>query len=133
MDMNNSISSGITNEEWRSMSGFINYQISNLGRIRNVNTGRILKLYLSNIGYYAVSLYSNSKRSIRLIHRVVAQEFIDNPDNKQCVDHINHWSQMGYKKREQQERKKREEEEITKRENKKREQKERTKRENNKI
>ena len=31
------------NEEWRSIDGYLNYQVSNLGRVRNSKTGRILK------------------------------------------------------------------------------------------
>ena len=34
---------GIINEEWRSVSGNANYQVSNIGRVRNVGTERILK------------------------------------------------------------------------------------------
>ena len=84
------MNTGIINKEWRSISGFINYQIRNIGRVRNVNTGRVLKQSLDGKGYYIVDLYSNSKRTTRLIHRVVAQEFIVNPDNQKCVDHISH-------------------------------------------
>ncbi len=34
---------GIINEEWRSVSGYANYQVSNIGRVRNVKTEKILK------------------------------------------------------------------------------------------
>ena len=35
---------GIINEEWRSISGYINHQVSTIGRVRNTSSGRILKL-----------------------------------------------------------------------------------------
>ena len=34
---------GINNECWRNISGYLNYQVSNIGRVRNVKTERILK------------------------------------------------------------------------------------------
>ena len=50
----------IVNETWKSIDGYINYQVSNLGRIRNANTGRILRPGNSN-GYNVVALYIDNK------------------------------------------------------------------------
>ena len=36
----------VINEVWRSIDGYINYQVSNIGRVRNTSTGKMLKLYL---------------------------------------------------------------------------------------
>ena len=33
----------VINEEWRSIDGYLNYQVSNIGRVRNANTGIILR------------------------------------------------------------------------------------------
>lgn len=81
---------GIVNEEWRSIDEYINYQVSNIGRVRNCNTGKILKPKIQSGGYCQVSLYKDKKQKIFLIHRLVANEFIDNPDDKQFVDHVDH-------------------------------------------
>jgi hypothetical protein len=81
---------GIINEEWRAVSGYANYQVSNIGRVRNVKTERILKPNIRKDGYYIIGLYKDGSRTFVFIHRLVAQEFIENPDNKKCVDHINH-------------------------------------------
>jgi len=78
------IITGIINEEWRSISGYINYQVSNLGRIRNIRSGRILK------NWSKVVLTENNIKKTSKVHRFVAKEFIDNPDNKTEVDHIDH-------------------------------------------
>ena len=78
----------IINECWRSINGFINYQVSNLGRIRNCNTGRILKACANSNGYLLVNLCKEGKQTSCNIHKLVANEFIENPDNKKCVDHI---------------------------------------------
>ena len=83
---------GIINEEWRSVSGNANYQVSNIGRVRNVKTERILKPRIGGSGkcYFIVALCKDSARANSYIHRHVAQEFIDNPDSKKYVDHIDH-------------------------------------------
>ena len=83
---------GIINEEWRSVSGNANYQVSNIGRVRNVKTEKILKPRVGGSGkcYFIVALYKDNTRANSYIHRLVAQEFIDNPVNKKYVDHIDH-------------------------------------------
>ena len=52
----------IINECWRSIDGFINYQVSNIGRVRNCNTGRILKGCVNIHGYSNVVLCQNGKK-----------------------------------------------------------------------
>lgn len=70
------------------------YQVSNLGRVKSLNynhTGqeRILKARFQSKGYKVVNLYKNRKTKRFLVHRLVAQAFLPNPENKECVDHIN--------------------------------------------
>ncbi len=79
---------GIINEEWRSISEYINYQVSNIGRVRNANTGRILKMRIDG-KYCRVCLSKNNEPKPFSVHRLVATEFIENLDNKPLVDHIN--------------------------------------------
>ncbi len=66
------------------------YQVSSVGRVRNAISGKILKPSIESNGYHRIVLYKNNSQTPYLIHRLVAQEFIENPDNKNCVDHINH-------------------------------------------
>ena len=80
-------SAGVINEIWRSVSGYPNYQVSNIGRIRRADTGTILRP-LRHGSYFAIYLYDDRARTRQLIHRLVAKEFIDNPEYKKCVDHI---------------------------------------------
>ena len=72
-------------EIWKKIENHENYSVSNLGKIRNDITGRFLKGTLHNEGYLRVCL----DRKHYLIHRLIAIAFIDNPDNKLFVDHIN--------------------------------------------
>ena len=54
--------------------------------IRNKRTGKILKESIKDNGYYYVHL--NRMRYVK--HRLIAKQFIPNPNNLPCVDHINH-------------------------------------------
>jgi len=74
-------------EEFRIIKDFENYSISNLGRVRNNATDKILKPGKSN-GYYHVILYKDGTAYTKNIHKSVAEAFIANPYNKTCVDHI---------------------------------------------
>ena len=75
-------------EEYKTIEGYENYEISNVGNVKSKKTGKILKQSLHN-GYYAVSVSKNSKSKHLDIHRILALSFIPNPNNKSCVDHIN--------------------------------------------
>ena len=78
------------NECWRSTDGYINYQVSNLGRVRNATTGRILKPGKDKDGYEKVVLRKDNCSKTHKVHRLVARECLENPESKPCVDHIDH-------------------------------------------
>lgn len=69
--------------------GYENYVIYEEGDILNVNTGKYLNPYLNNDGYYQVALCKNGKAKSLRIHRLIAIYYIPNPENKECIDHIN--------------------------------------------
>lgn len=83
-------------EIWRQIKGYENlYEVSNLGRVKSlprygtINVARIIKLNHKKSGYVNVTLTkNNSKRTFR-VHRLVAEAFIPNPNNKKQVNHIN--------------------------------------------
>lgn len=64
------------------------YEISNLGRVKSVRwwKSKILKNWYSR-EYTKINLYNKKKRLYCLIHRLVAQAFIPNPENKPFVCH----------------------------------------------
>jgi len=76
-------------EEYKQIIDFENYEVSNLGNVRNIKTGKILKPRIDRDGYYQVCLCKDKKKKTPKIHRLVAESFIENPENKPCVDHIN--------------------------------------------
>ena len=75
-------------EKYIIINEFDNYAISNLGNIKNVKTGRVLKLCLNPRGYYSYTFYKKGIRKTFRIHRLVALYFIDNPNNLPYVNHI---------------------------------------------
>ena len=71
------------------------YQVSNWGRVRSLGNGnsnnskeRILKTYIERCGYLKVKFYKNGEKKDCLVHRLVAETFLENPENKPEVNHI---------------------------------------------
>jgi hypothetical protein len=71
----------INGEEWH-------YEVSNTGKVRNVETGRILKSGNTH-RYKQVCLSKDGKTMMFYVHRLVATAFIPNPNNLPTVNHIN--------------------------------------------
>lgn len=75
-------------EKWKQIED-TQFYISNMGRIKNIETGRVLKMAPNYKGYLTVHVTVNRvKRSFKP-HRLVAKYFIPNPENKEQVNHIN--------------------------------------------
>lgn len=90
-------------EVWKDIDEFAGiYQVSNLGNVRSldrvvnsnstvgtrIQKGSIKKQSTKDNGYKVVSLWADGKGYMRYVHRLVALAFLDNPDNKPTVDHI---------------------------------------------
>ena len=74
-------------EVWRSIENYDNYVVSSFGKIKNTKTGKVLKASDNGHGYLIIDLYENAIRKTHKVHRLVANAFIDNPNDKNCVDH----------------------------------------------
>ncbi len=75
-------------EEWKQITDYPNYSVSNLGNVRNDKYNRNLKPVLYKCGYYYVGFRKNGKTKFIRIHRLVGQCFLENIDNKPFVDHV---------------------------------------------
>ena len=82
-------------EIWKPVVGYEGlYEVSNLGNIRSLNyrhtnTIKNLSLSLNKNGYVQVNLWKNYNGKVLVVHRLVAEAFIPNPDNKPEIGHIN--------------------------------------------
>ena len=76
-------------EIWKEIKGYEGlYEVSSEGRVRNLIKGNYLSLKNLN-GYQRVGLCIHHKQKWFFVHRLVAQTFIPNPEEKPEVDHIN--------------------------------------------
>ena len=100
------------NEIWKDIAGYENlYQVSNFGRVKSLDRiisyknkynrmstvrvcGKIKNVIVSGNGwregkgYLSVMLYKDNKGRRYNVHRLVAEAFIPNPENKPQVNHI---------------------------------------------
>ncbi|CAL6055120.1 Conserved_hypothetical protein [Hexamita inflata] len=74
-------------EEYRDVSGYPDYEVSNLGQVRNKTTGKILKPSDRGKGYLSAGLYLNKMMKKHNIHQLVSKAFLENPDNYSEIDH----------------------------------------------
>ena len=84
-------------EEWRTAvyDGIIYeglYKVSNFGRIlslnyRNTGKAKLMTPVERKDGYFQVGLSKNGEYKKRLVHRLIAETFLPNPENKPCINH----------------------------------------------
>ena len=70
----------------KTIEGYENYQVSDTGIVINKKTGRVLK-QREKKGYMEVYIFNKGKRKMMLVHRLVAQAFIPNPNNYPQINH----------------------------------------------
>lgn len=82
---------------WRDIKGYEGlYQVSNTGKVKSLGHGkcslwkepRVMKGQKIRSGYLLVHLWKCGEKKYALIHRLVAEAFIVNPENKETVNHI---------------------------------------------
>lgn len=81
-------------EIWKDIPKYENlYKISNFGKIKSLNYNhtnkeKILKQNVNSSNYYKITLSKNGERKNYYVHELVAKNFIENKENKKCVNHI---------------------------------------------
>lgn len=77
------------NETWKSIDDFPKYQVSDQGRIKNIQSGRIFIGSRDAFGYMHVRLINPyGGYTLKKVHRLVAEAFLPNPEGKPIIDHI---------------------------------------------
>lgn len=76
-------------EKWKEIKDFENYWVSTEGRVWSEKRNKFLKARVSKDGHLRVGVCQNGKHYWRSIHRLVAEAFIENRENKPEVAHIN--------------------------------------------
>ena len=71
---------------WKIIQYEQNYEVSENGQVRNIETKHVKSLRYSNKGYARVTLYPSGKTYS--IHKLVAETFIPNKDNLPVINHI---------------------------------------------
>lgn len=74
-------------EIWKTTSDYPNYEVSTNGQVKKKSTGKILVCTDDSRGYPAVTLINDTGQHTKNIHRLVAETFIPNPENKRTVNH----------------------------------------------
>lgn len=77
-------------EEWKRLPhNYGNYEVSNYGRVRHVETKNVRKQFLDKRGYCVMSLNLPKKRKLNVkVHRLFALMFLENSNNYPEVNHI---------------------------------------------
>lgn len=74
-------------ELWEFIPKYPNYQVSNSGKIYSLNKDKLLTPSIVWSGYKMVRLYNKGYSKDYSVHRLVAQSWCNNPDNKKVVNH----------------------------------------------
>lgn len=71
---------------WKEIINHPNYEINELGEIRNKTKGNLLTPFKTTNGYFRIRI---SNKSTYQLHYLIALHFIDNPNNYTEINHIN--------------------------------------------
>lgn len=73
---------------WKQIPEYENYAVNEYGEVKNVNTNHIMATDINSAGYERIQVRKNGKSKKLFRHRLVAQNFLDNPNNYKEVNHI---------------------------------------------
>lgn len=78
----------VDKEKWTNIKEYENYKVSNLGRVKNVQSDKFLKTFTGAHGYKHVNLCNKTGRKQWRVHRLVMLSFTIQPKHKNSINHI---------------------------------------------
>lgn len=75
-------------ELWKVIPDYPKYKCSSNGRIKSEYSNKCLKTFDNGKGYRKLYLKNEAGKKSFYVHRLVAELFVDNPEGKPCVNHI---------------------------------------------
>jgi hypothetical protein len=86
---------------WRKIQNYEGYEVSDTGAVRSIDRyvdmpngrsrfakGRLLKTRITKHGYVDVRLCKNNKHKTFLMHRLVGEAYLPNPENLPQINHL---------------------------------------------
>lgn len=75
--------------KWLPVIGYEGlYEVSDEGQVRHVRNGHVIKSITRSSGYVFVPMYKNNFKKVNALHRIVAMAFVENPEGKDAIAHI---------------------------------------------
>lgn len=77
-------------EEWQVVGGFHGYSVSNLGQVRNDDSGRVLTVLRNQHGTCYVGMVKGTKQHRRSLSQIVGEAFVPNTSGREDFDKLIH-------------------------------------------
>ncbi len=75
---------------WEQIKDFPNYEVSDLGEVRNISLNKLITAHDNGLGYFQVKIRNDTGRLAKYVHRLVAEAYLPNTNPELEVHHKDH-------------------------------------------